>query len=214
MAFLTGLAYPPPAVNLRRASCLLGFALICAIAFAQPDVPTAYVQWSNGPSSSPQFFPIAVWLQSPANAARFQTAGFNLYIGLWQGPTQVQLDALTKAGMPVICEQNKLGLENKTNPIIVGWMHGDEPDNAQWAGRFGPPVNREKVRKIYEDMHTADPSRPVLLNLGQGVAHDGYIGRGIRKNHPEDYLEYLKGCDVASFDIYPVVQRRLNRCRI
>jgi len=45
----------------------------------------------------------------------------------------------------------------------------------------------------------------VLLNLGQGVAWDNYIGRGVRRNHPEDYPEYVKGCDIASFDIYPVV---------
>jgi hypothetical protein len=44
-----------------------------------------------------------------------------------------------------------------------------------------------------------------LLNLGQGVAFDQYIGRGVRRNHPEDYAEYLKGCDIASFDIYPAV---------
>ena len=25
----------------------------------------------------------------------------------------------------------------------------------------------------------------------------------MRTNHPEDYPEYLKGCDIASFDIYP-----------
>jgi hypothetical protein len=43
------------------------------------------------------------------------------------------------------------------------------------------------------------------LNLGQGVAWDNYIGRGVRRNHPEDYPEYIKGCDIASFDIYPVV---------
>jgi hypothetical protein len=36
------------------------------------------------------------------------------------------------------------------------------------------------------------------------VAYDNYIGRGVRRNHPEDYAEYLKGCDIASFDIYPV----------
>jgi hypothetical protein len=42
-----------------------------------------------------------------------------------------------------------------------------------------------------------------LLNLGQGVAWDGWFGRGTRTNHPEDYREYLKGCDIASFDIYP-----------
>ena len=54
-------------------------------------------------------------------------------------------------------------------------------------------------------MHAADPTRPVLLNLGQGVAWDNYIGRGVRRNHPEDYPEYVKGCDIASFDIYPAV---------
>src|ERR1044071_3172543 len=32
-------------------------------------------------------FPIAVWLQSPSNAARYQAAGVNLYVGLWKGPT-------------------------------------------------------------------------------------------------------------------------------
>jgi hypothetical protein len=47
----------------------------------------------------------------------------------------------------------------------------------------------------------------VLLNLGQGVAFDQYIGRGVRRNHPEDYPEYIKGCDIVSFDIYPVVHR-------
>ena len=44
----------------------------------------------------------------------------------------------------------------------------------------------------------------MLLNLGQGVAWDGWYGRGVRTNHPEDYAEYIKGCDIASFDIYPV----------
>jgi hypothetical protein len=54
-------------------------------------------------------------------------------------------------------------------------------------------------------MKKAEPSRPVFLNMGQGVAWDQYVGRGTRRNHPEDYAEYIKGCDVASFDIYPAV---------
>ena len=29
----------------------------------------------------------------------------------------------------------------------------------------------------------------------------------MRRNHPEDYPEYLRGCDIASFDIYPAVHR-------
>jgi hypothetical protein len=44
-----------------------------------------------------------------------------------------------------------------------------------------------------------------MLNLGQGVAWDGWYGRGARSNHPEDYPKYLAGCDIVSFDIYPAV---------
>jgi hypothetical protein len=46
------------------------------------------------------------------------------------------------------------------------------------------------------------------LNLGQGVAWDGWHGRGVRTNHPEDYPQYIQGCDIASFDIYPVVHSK------
>lgn len=110
--------------------------------------------------------------------------------------------------MPVICAQNALALEQRDRAIIAGWMHGDEPDNAQSRGRgqgYGPPILPAKIIADYERIRAADPTRPVLLNLGQGVAWDNYIGRGVRRNHPEDYLEYVKGCDIASFDIYPVV---------
>jgi hypothetical protein len=169
-----------------------------------------YARWTNGPSADPGYFPIAVWLQSPRNAGRFKEAGINLYVGLWRGPTREQLDELEAAGMPVVCAQNRFALENKASPVIVGWMHGDEPDNAQArreseGGGYGPPVLPEKVVADFERMRAADPTRPVFLNLGQGVAYDDYIGRGVRRNRPEDYPEYLKGCDIASFDIYPAV---------
>jgi hypothetical protein len=87
-------------------------------------------------------------------------------------------------------------------------MHDDEPDNAQSLGRgkgYGPPITPEKIVDGYRKIKDVDPSRPVLLNLGQGVAFDNYIGRGVRRNHPEDYPQYVKGCDIVSFDIYPVV---------
>ena len=62
-----------------------------------------YAKWQRGPMKDPGFFPIAVWLQDPANAKRFEALGFNLYVGLWKGPTTRQLAALKSAGMPVIC---------------------------------------------------------------------------------------------------------------
>jgi hypothetical protein len=172
------------------------------------QVPAATGRWVHGLPAGENYFPIAVWLQSPRNAERFKAAGINLYVGLWDGPTADQLEALTKAGMPVICSQNPFALAHQDNPIMVGWMHGDEPDNAQSLGRgrgYGPPILPEKIQHDYERIVANDPTRPVMLNLGQGVAYDNYIGRGVRRNHPEDYPEYLKGCDIASFDIYPVV---------
>ena len=167
--------------------------------------------WTNSPLSDPKFFPIAVWLQAPANAERYRQAGINTYVGLWKGPTENQLTALKKAGMFVICDQNEVAMRHLDDSTIFAWMHGDEPDNAQSLGGgrgWGPPIPPEKIVEDYRRMHAADPSRPVLLNLGQGVAWDRWHGRGVRSNHPVDYPEYLKGCDIASFDIYPAVHDR------
>jgi len=170
---------------------------------------TRYAAWSRGPSADPSFFPIAVWLQSPSKAARYKAAGFNVYVGLWKGPTEAQLAQLRRVGMKVICSLNDVARRHLDDPTIIGWMHGDEPDNAQARaeGGYGPPIAPEKIVADYRAIRTADPSRPVLLNLGQGVAYDNWIGRGVRRNHPEDYPRYIKGCDIVSFDIYPVVHR-------
>jgi len=161
----------------------------------------------NSPLADPNFFPVAVWLQQPANAARYREAGINTYVALWEGPTEAQLAALKKAGMRVICSQNAVALAHKDDPTIVGWMHGDEPDNAQPLGGgkqgYGPPVPASRIVEDYRRIKMADPTRPVMLNLGQGVAWDGWFGRGVRTNHPEDYAQYVEGCDIASFDIYP-----------
>lgn len=193
------------------ASTALTGWLICgslAPAGAQPADGNPYAQWQHGPPHDSGYFPLAVWLQDPKNAARYQAAGINLYVGLWQGPTERQLAALTQAGMSVICEQNEVGLAHRDDPIIVGWMHGDEPDNAQplpSGEGWGPPIPPSRIVEDYARIKAADPTRPVLLNLGQGVAWDGWYGRGVRTNHPEDYLEYIRGGDIVSFDIYPVV---------
>lgn len=173
------------------------------------DEPAA--DWSRQLRTDPDYFPLAVWMQSPQKAERFADMGINLYINLWEGPTDEQLAQLADAGMPVFCEMEFDARKNIDNPIIVGWLHIDEPDNAQdisAAGQpkqYGPPVRPEKVVAHYRELKRIDPTRPVMLNLGQGVAWDVWTGRGERTNHPEDYAAYLQGCDMASFDIYPVV---------
>lgn len=163
---------------------------------------------SRGLPTDPAFFPLGVWLQDPALAVRYRAAGINLFVGLWKGPTEEQLGRLAGAGMRVICAQNAVGLRHLASSSIVGWMHDDEPDNAQrTASGLGPPVAPKDVVARYRVMRAADPSRPVLLQLGQGAAWDGWWGRGSRSGHPEDYPRYLEGCDLASCDIYPVAHR-------
>jgi hypothetical protein len=112
--------------------------------------------------------------------------------------------------MSVICSQNKVGLAHKDDRTIVGWMHGDEPDNAQLiidpkTGRrgYGGPVPPPRIVDDYERLRAVDPTRPILLNLGQGVANDEWKGRG-QGAKLDDYLTYVKGGDIVSFDVYPV----------
>lgn len=196
--------------------CLFASALFLTIVSTagsqdnQQPARTPYPQWKHGPFTRAEHFPIAVWLQSPKNAARYKAAGINLYVGLWEGPTEEQLSALKAAGMPVICEQNKVGLAHKDDPTIVGWMHGDEPDNAQpvtdpKTGKqtYGPFIAPEKIVTDYERLRKGDPTRPILLNLGQGVANDAWVGRGSGAKL-DDYKTYVKGGDIVSFDVYPV----------
>ena len=175
---------------------------------AGPATPRA--AWKHGPPAGPSFFPLAVWLQSTDKATAYRAAGINLYIGLWQGPTTEKLAQLTAAGMPVFVEQTPAALAFKANPIIVGWTHQDEPDNAQAipapAGggtTYGPCVPPAKIVAEYKQMHDADPTRPILLNLGEGVSNDAWIGRGTGASLA-DYPTYVQGADIASFDVYPV----------
>jgi len=192
-----------------RLYCLCLAAVLPELAAQEPKAPASQPKdkprFANGLPEDPEFFPIGVWLQDPGRAREYQAIGVNLYVGLWKGPNERQLQALEQAGMPVICEQNEFALKHKARKVIAGWMHQDEPDNAQAAAPgYGPPLQPAFIVAAYQRMHAADPTRPVLLNLGQGVAWDCWYGRGVRSNHPEDYPEYVKGCDVASFDIYPV----------
>ena len=115
------------------------------------------------------------------------------------GSTEAQLAALKKAGMALICEQNRVGLAHRDDPTIVGWMHGDEPDNSQEVrdpktGRrgYGPCVPPSRIVADYERLRAADPTRPIMLNLGQGVANDDWKGRGPGASL-DDYPGYVRG---------------------
>jgi hypothetical protein len=194
--------------------CLVPAALLLAATVAagadeaksEPSNP--YWQWKNGPPKDDAYFPIAVYCQEPNMAARYKEAGINLYVALWGGLTEAKLNDLKKRGMQVICDQNDFALAHKDDPTIVGWVLPDEPDNAQElpGGKgYGAPISPAEILKQYEAYRKADPTRPVYLGLGKGVAWDGWYGRNVPADKREEYAEsqYVKGCDIVGFDIYP-----------
>lgn len=163
--------------------------------------------WSNSPIGRADFFPIAVWTQDPNLAGQYKEIGINTYFGLWQGPTDEQLDTLRKHDMYVICDQNDVAMARLRDRHIIGWMHGDEPDNRQ--ARFdGGPVPLADLMADYERMRRNDRTRPVLVNFGQGVANDQFPGRALTL---DQYADYARAADIVSYDVYPVANIKLPR---
>lgn len=194
----------------------LGSVLALAFFLSAPRALSASEVARPGLLSDPSVFPIGVWLQQPEHARRYQALGINLYVGLWKGPTRQQLKLLKQAGMPVICEQNELAVADEFRDVVAGWMTPhDEPDNAQpikdsirnlfSGGRVAwrEPVSPVELQELSRKIKARDPSRPVFVGFGKGVAWDAWKGRGVRAAHPEDYPAYVKAGDIVSFDIYP-----------
>jgi hypothetical protein len=83
------------------------------------------------------------------------------------------------------------------------WMTPDEPDNAQSKADGSccdPPVAPATLVTQYNAYKAADSTRPIYIGLGQGVAYDGWEGRG--SNAPAE-SGYMPAGDIVDFDIYP-----------
>lgn len=168
--------------------------------------PRYYEDWPRGFPADSSYFPLGVWMQNPANAARFRAVGINHYIGLWQGPTEEQLTGMADAGMHVVCEQAGVWQAHLKNELIQGWLDAAAPDNAQENadGSYAPCIAPAVTQARYAAMTAADPTRPVTLMLGQGVATPDWVGRGECTGKTEDYPEYAKAADVLVNYTYPL----------
>lgn len=199
--------------------------MLILIVFCSPvmaDWVSPYAGWLNGPSTDPNYFPIGVWLQDPAHSLRWHNAGVNMYVGLWTGPTVEQLEQLKATDMQTIATQNDTALQYRQvrlsdgRPLIAGYLQQDEPDNAQALpeGGYGPPVPTETIRQLYENIKSRDLTRPVWMNLGQGIAWDNgtWVGQGGHIVPQRDYPQYIAGTDIVSFDIYPMSCGRTATC--
>ena len=153
----------------------------------------------------PDFFPISVWIQAAGSAKGFQDMGVNVYVGgidSYPSPKdKAYLDVMQQNGMYAIAPFKKEYVESGliNHPAFLGWMFGDEPDNADpQTGR----VNRTPEALLYDfaTIRNADPAHRVYLNLGAGVANERQIGRAATD---EQYQGYAKTCDILSYDVYP-----------
>jgi hypothetical protein len=170
--------------------------------------PSYFAKWSHGPPSDAAYFPIAVWLQSPSNASRYKAVGINLFVGLYEGPTDAQLSALASAALPTFCDQSGVWHAHLADTTLWGWLQPDEPDNAQakpnGADGYDPCIAPSMIVSGYQKMVANDATRPVWLGLGRGVSDTEWVGRGTCTGKTEMYADYAKGGDILSFDIYPV----------
>jgi hypothetical protein len=179
-----------------------------------PTVPTIawtnpYARWSRGipTGTDPTFFPIAVWLQGSWHATEMGQLGINIYVGNNAGTDSLaasDLATLKAQGIYAIVGQDSVGLANIDDPTIVGWWASpDEPDNAQEKTDgtcCDPPVAPSTMISEYNTYKAADPTRPIYVGLGQGVAYDGWEGRG---SNPPAESGYMPAGDIVDFDIYP-----------
>jgi hypothetical protein len=170
-----------------------------------------YSQWSNGPSSDPNFFPIGVWLQSPSHIQEFKDIGVNSFVGFWGDLDQSSLSQFASAQMPLLVTQNSVGLTSPDRTWIKGWNQIDEPDNAQpdGSGGFGPCILPDAVINSYNAIRANDANRPAFLNFGQGVSNLSWPGHGstchnLYPDFSAYYRQAILGGDIIAFDIYPI----------
>ncbi len=174
-------------------------------AVAANDSP--YSAWSNGPPTDPGFFPIGVWLQSPAHAQEYKNIGVNMFVGFDGNLDQATLNQLAAAQMFVMPAQNPVGLTSPQRAWIRGWDLYDEPDDAQPDGKggYGVCIPPSTVVAKYNETRAKDKSSPVFLNFGRGASKIDYEGRGAACASDTAYYPVaIQGADIISFDIYPV----------
>jgi hypothetical protein len=184
--------------------------LICIAALAAGNrAVIASEKYPNGFPTDPSFFPIGVWLQSPAKALEYKAIGINTFVDLWNGPTEKDLADLAKYGMYLVGTQNDIALSSPNRAVVKGWLHDDEPDNRQpiGFGLYGNCIPAPELERRTREMKARDPTRPVMINFGQGIANKYWRGLGPCTNLSNYYSIATRDVDILSFDIYPVASR-------
>ena len=168
--------------------------------FARPSALRPPIATSRAsPLNDPNFFPIAVWLQSPANAAKYKAVGINLYVGLWRGPTEEQLaDAQAARHVRRSARRTTAGLRPQGRPDdrrldarrrarqrpVARARQGLRPADPAGEDRRGLPSGSEE----------ADPDPPGAAQpRARAWPGTAGIGRGVRTQPPRGLPRVRQG---------------------
>ncbi len=208
--------------------CLLGFSVYRTPSNTEKIYQPTFPTWDIKPFNDKNFFPIGITSLQSQYAESVKDAGINIVLAVNSVLTAADLQQFKAANLYLIGSLNKIDPSLWDNDIIVGWNNGYKPDIFQrferWGtmekigkawphirrareewGKYGPPIPVIDIQKKYQSIKKTDSSRPVWTHLSQVVAfpnNHNYEARGFRQGHREDYAEYMKGCDIVSFDFF------------
>ena len=123
--------------------------------------------------------------------------GINTYVGLWKGPTEEQLDELEGGRHVRHLRAERRRPEAPRRPddrrLDARRRAGQRP-----VARPAARATARRSRRPRSSRTTSRSARPTptaarAAQPGQGVAWDGWYGRGVRTNHPEDYPRVPQG---------------------
>jgi hypothetical protein len=183
------------------ASAALVLGALAASLSAQQTRPAGPVV---NPLTDSNVYPVAVWAMGSRTAPAFAAMGVNIFVGGEDKDAAHWCDELAKSGCAGF-----VGWRNRTpeelvkiaaSPGFLGWMHGDEPDNAgevngEYRSTHTPPA---ELIAAYQAMKASKAPAPMYLNLGQGLANANW-----QSTPDELYREFMKCADVVCYDIYP-----------
>jgi len=142
------------------------------------------------------FLPIMQWLQSSSRIEYQSSLGINTFVGNGGNNTSAEYLAECRA-QGVWCVMDPADMSVSSDPALLGWIFGDEPDLASNA------VEPMEIQTQYDSIKQADPNHVTLLTLTSGFFGEMEPPDWMNGDRSR-YYEYGEASDAVGFDLYPV----------
>jgi hypothetical protein len=179
-----------------------------------------YSQWANGPSASPNFFPIAVWWQDPVSLAqKVASTNMNIFLGVGGWPEKFgsdngELEAIQANNLYVIGGIYTPGNEDTSadsvasvlalasslgaSANVIGYNIADEPYCPGNSGPAGDP-GMSQIPGIVSGITSYDPTRVIMANNTGWMMTPEWLG-----SCAPYATAALQAASIGSFDLYPI----------